>query len=283
MHKVHTIFLGHLNFCGTVYIIGMLPPFEYPMAKTLTAKPNSVTVIGDRQVTMANSIVRASHNLNLSEKRMIAAALAASDTTDGRALTDERFWTVKLSAMEYAETFGISLDTAYEQLSDGADKLLTKLIVRSADAGRGRAGNEIKHQWLMRAQYSKGRGTVTITWHPDVRPFLFCLREEFTTYKLKYAAALRSVYSWRLFENLKSWNGRGSWTPTLEQFNHWMDTPQNYRDNFKELRRRVIEPAVKELTEKNGLIIEWEPTKEGRKVVGLVFKFRQNEQMALSF
>ncbi|CAK0040497.1 replication initiation protein [Burkholderia pseudomallei] len=250
------------------------------MSKTLTAKPNSQTAIADRQVTMANIIVRASHNLNLSEKRMIAAALAASDATDGRALTEEKFWTVKLSAMEYAETFDITLDTAYEQLQDGADKLLTKLIVRP---DRDRKGDEIKHAWLLRAKYSKGHGVVTITWHPDVRPYLFCLRQEFTTYKLKHAAALRSVYSWRLFENLKSWNGAGRWEPSLEEFQHAMDAPQNYRTNFKELRRRVIDPAVKELTEKNGLIVDWEPTKNGRKVIGLRFKFRPNEQMALAF
>lgn len=248
--------------------------------KTLRAKPNSATVIGDRQVTMANTIVRASHNLNLSEKRLISAALAASDTTDARAINDERFWTVKLSAMEYAEAFGVSLDTAYEQLKEGADKLLTRLIVRCE---KGRNSEELKHQWLLRAKYQPGRGTVTITWHPDLRPFVFCLRREFTTYKLKHAAALRSVYSWRLFENLKSWDGAGVWNPSLEQFNHAMDAPQNYRENFKELRRRVIDPAVKELTEKNNLVVEWEPSKEGRKVVGLRFRFRRNEQMQLKF
>lgn len=229
---------------------------------------------------MANIIVRASHNLNLSEKRIIAAALAVSDTTDGRALTDERFWTIKLSAMEYAETFSISLDTAYEQLQDGADKLLTKLIVRP---DHDRKGDLIKHQWLLRAKYSKGNGTVTITWHPDVRPYLFCLRQEFTTYKLKHAAALRSIYSWRLFENFKSWNGAGKWDPTLDEFEHAMDAPPNYRENFKELRRRVIDPAVNELMQKNGLIVEWDPVKDGRKVVGLRFKFRPNEQMTLAF
>ena len=77
-----------------------------------------------------------------------------------------------------------------EVLQDGADKLLTKLIVRP---DRDRKGDELKHAWLLRAKYSKGQGSVTITWHPDVRPYLFCLRQEFTTYKLKHAAALRSI------------------------------------------------------------------------------------------
>jgi plasmid replication initiation protein len=62
-----------------------------------------------------------------------------------------------------------------------------------------------------------------------------------------------------------------------------MDAPENYRTNFKELRRRVIEPAVKELEKKNNLVVKWEQVKEGRKTVGLRFEFRQAEQAALDF
>lgn len=249
-------------------------------ASKLTAKPDSRTEISDRYVTMDNLIVRASHNLNLSEKRLVAAALATTDSTDGRALRDEKFWTVKVSALDYSKAFDISLNTAYEQLQDGADNLLKRLIVRP---DRNRKGDMIKHSWLLRAVYSEGQGCITITWHPDICQYIFCLRKEFTTYKLKHAAALRSVYSWRLFENLKSWDGVGKWNPTLEEFQHLMDVPENYRENFKELRRRVIEPAVKELKDKNNLLVEWEPVKNGRTTVGLRFAFRKAEQGALNF
>ena len=161
---------------------------------------------------------------------MIAAGLAASDTTDGRALTEEKFWTVKLSAMEYAETFDISLDTAYEQLQDGADKLLTKLIVRP---DRDRKGDEVGHRGCCGPNTRRGRGLSAITWHPDVRPYLFCLRQEFTTYKLKHAAALRSVYSWRLFENLKSWNGAGKWGAHSRRFRTRNGRAAELQDKFQ--------------------------------------------------
>lgn len=247
---------------------------------TLTAKPESQTGIADRNVTMANHVMRASHGLTLPEKRMIAAALAKSDTTDGRALTDERFWTVKLSAAEYAETFAVTADTAYEQLQAAADGLLSKLIEAPKTGPRG-AVRVAKHQWLLRAEYAKGEGTVTATWHPDLRPFVFCLRREFTTYKLKHAAALRSVYSWRLFECLKSWDGAGKWSPTIEEFWSAMDAKPAHRANFKALRQRIIEPAVAELREKNGLLIDWQPIKDGRRVGALRFEFVRNPQGAL--
>jgi plasmid replication initiation protein len=40
----------------------------------------------------------------------------------------------------------------------------------------------------------------------------------------------------------------------------------------------VIEPALKELRDKDNQLIELELKKAGRKVTGLVFTFRQNPQ-----
>jgi len=98
-------------------------------------------------------------------------------------------------------------------------------------------------------------GSVEVRWHPALLPFLFGLRKEFTTYKLKHAAAFRSIYSWRIFECLKSWQGAGRWTPTITGFRDAMDASPKHRANFKALRERVIEPAVKELREKRRLIL----------------------------
>jgi plasmid replication initiation protein len=100
---------------------------------------------------------------------------------------------------------------------------------------------------------------------------------------MKHAAAFRSVYSWRLFECLKSWRGAGQWTPTITEFYDATDASRTARANFKELRLRVIEPAVKELREKNGLFVQWTPMKSGRKVVGLRFECAPNPQSSLAF
>ncbi|MFM0197782.1 replication initiation protein [Paraburkholderia strydomiana] len=251
------------------------------MGKTLAAKPNSQTNISDRQVTMANAMMRSAHGLSLSEKRFIAAALAKTDSTDARGLMDERMQTVKLSAMEYAETFDVTLDTAYEQLQAGAEALQQPKVIVERQTRRGTV-REVR-SWIITGKYAKGEGTVEVRWHPDLVPFLFGLRKEFTTYKLKHAAAFRSVYTWRIFECLKSWQGKGSWTPTIAEFHEATEPSATARANFKELRLRVIEPAVKELREKNGLLLEWEPVKAGRKVVGLRFKFAPNPQGSLAF
>jgi plasmid replication initiation protein len=251
------------------------------MKKTLAANPNSQTSISNRQVTMANAITRSAHGLTLTEKRFIAAALAKTDSTDTRGLMDERLQTVKLSAMEYAETFAVTLDTAYEQLQAGAEALQQPKVIVELQTRRGTV-KEVR-SWVITGKYAKGEGTVEVRWHPDLVPFLFGLRKEFTTYKLKHAAAFRSIYSWRLFECLKSWQGAGKWTPTIDEFHDATEATPTARANFKELRLRVIEPAVKELREKNGLTVMWTPVKAGRKVVGLRFDFEPDPQGTLAF
>ncbi|ENG0237630.1 replication initiation protein [Burkholderia multivorans] len=251
------------------------------MKKTLASKPNSQTNISDRQVTMANAITRSAQGLTLAEKRFIAAALAKTDSTDTRGLMDERMQTVKLSAMEYAEAFAVSLDTAYEQLQAGAESLQQPKVIVERETRRGMV-REVR-SWVITGKYAKGEGTVEVRWHPDLVPFLFGLRKEFTTYKLKHAAAFRSIYSWRLFECLKSWQGKGQWTPTITEFHDATEATPTARANFKELRLRVIEPAVKELREKNGLLVQWTPMKSGRKVIGLRFEFALDPQGSLAF
>jgi plasmid replication initiation protein len=137
---------------------------------------------------------------------------------------------------------------------------------------------ETKFRWVGRVDYHHGEGWISLSWWPDVVPHLFGLRKEFVTYKLKQAATLRSIYSWRLFECLKSWSGTGSYAPSIEEFGQAMDVPESYTKNFKLMRVRVIEPAVLELATKNNLAIEWEARKAGRKVIGLSFKFKIDPQ-----
>jgi plasmid replication initiation protein len=65
---------------------------------------------------------------------------------------------------------------------------------------------------------------------------------------------------------------------TIEDFATSMDATEKQRENFNNIKRRIIEPAVKELTQKDGWLIEWEPIKAGRKVKSVRFTFSRNPQ-----
>jgi plasmid replication initiation protein len=190
-------------------------------------------------------------------------------------------WKVRLSAQEYAEAYEVSLDSAYEQLKQGADSLM-KTVWKTVDhdpSVRGKKGTlTTTGPWLTLGEYRDGEGTADITFHWLLTPYLLALRKEFTTYKLKHAAALRSIYAWRLFECLQSWKKKGVWRVDIEDFHKAMDAPDSCKADFGRLKKRVIEPAIKELTAKNSMFIECHQEKAGRKVIALEFRFGHNPQ-----
>lgn len=236
--------------------------------------------LAELQVNMSNALTRSAHSLSLAEKRIVASCIAKTDQIPSMAHIRQRgAWLVRLSAADYAETFGIDIDTAYTQLQD-ASKNLFKRYIRTTR--KTRKGIEIYEcRWVGGVRYHKGEGWVELDWWHEVVPHLFGLRAEFTSYKLKQASALRSAYSWRLFEVLQSWKNVGRYQPTIEDFCLAMDVPTAYAKDFTDIRRRVIEPAVRELVQKNNMLITWATQNAGRKVIGLDFKFQPNPQQSL--
>lgn len=232
----------------------------------------------ERFVSMSNSIIRSAQGLNLSQKRMIALALAKTDSLPARDLitSQSNGWTVRFFASEYAETYGIDTTTAYQQMMECSVSLMKTIWSLIED--RGKKKTIVKGPWIILGKYTEGEGRMDITFSQYVAPHLLALRSQFTTYKLKQAAALRSIYSWRMLECLQSWKSTGKWTVNLEEFCKIMEAPPSCVANFKDLRKRIIEPAITELTTKDAFIIEWNTIKAGRKVIGLDFQFQLDPQ-----
>lgn len=244
-------------------------------------KPRTDVAIPERYVSMSNALARGAQGLNLSQKRILAMAMALTDSVPAKDLMDgsRNGWTVRLSAADYAETYSVDIYTAYNQLKTAARALLRTLWTTIRVEGNKQITTQ--GQWLSLAEYRKHEAVVDIRFHEKVAPHLLGLRKQFTTYKLKQASALRSIYAWRLFECLQSWKEKGRWVVDVEEFQRSMEAPPSCLNDFGQLKRRIIEPAVKELREKDNLEIEWVPVKAGRKVSALCFTFRPNPQGSL--
>ncbi|WP_277421169.1 replication initiation protein [Serratia marcescens] len=132
-------------------------------------------------------------------------------------------------------------------------------------------------RWVGSVKYQDGEGWVELAWWPDLLRHLTGLQRQFTTYQLQQASALRSGYSWKLLELLMRFESTGWAEYTIEDFKASMDAPPSLSD-FGQVKRRIIDPAVKELTEKDGWLIQWQPIKAGRKVKALRFTFMRDPQ-----
>jgi plasmid replication initiation protein len=237
---------------------------------------------GERWVTMSNALTRAGHGLTLSEKRIVACAASKLDSRTAPK-TGEALRT-KITAAEYAELAGCGMSAAYEALQDAAKNLFNRKIT-FFEAAHKRRGTTIKPirndmRWVGRCRYHEGEAWVELSWWPDLLPYLVGIKKQFTSYQLKQASALRSVYSWRLLELLTRFESTGWAEYDIEDFKLSMNAPPSLSD-FAQVKRRIIEPAVKELTTKDGWLIQWKPIKKGRKVSALRFDFKRDDQLAL--
>lgn len=230
--------------------------------------------LSGRNVVVSNYITRSAQTLNLVEKRILMAGIAKLGGVNGE---------VKLTAQEYSETYDVDMSTAYRELKNAVNSLMKRYL--SWQVKDGKHIGTLTCVWVQGYKYFKAEGYVKFKFSEYIFPFLFELEREFTKYQLKQAAALRSIHSWRfleLFEQMKDKTNEKGWlSMPIEEFWHAMEARESHKKNFSDLRRWIIEPAIKELTEKDGWLIEWEARKRGRKVVTLLFKFQRNPQARL--
>jgi len=233
-----------------------------------------------KKVTMHNSLIRASHGLSLSEKRIVAMAI--TQLTPSRKTVLEK--PVRIRAVDFAEQFGIDQSESYKQLRDAQERLWQRYVRHIEYYGaNGQKVEVIRTRWISSVHYKDKEGEIAVNFTPEIMPLLVALQKHFTTYHLSQAAALRSTYSWRLFENIKSHQSLNEWRVDLERFHKVMETTASHRANFAQLRKWVLIPACREIAEKCGVVIKWQPEKRGRKVVGLYFTFDFEGEVQLGF
>lgn len=148
-------------------------------------------------------------------------------------------------------------------------------------------GSEVLVRWLSKVRTNKRSGIAKIKIDEDLAPYLFDLQTRFLSYELKNILNMKSQYSIRLYELLKSyhdmkvaqtdhreWKEKAykpkkiSWTVDLEEFKKrlMVDTIKSYKD-YSLFRTKVLEVAQKEINELTNINVYFEPIKKGRKVI----------------
>lgn len=255
------------------------------------ATTNAIKLIEDSEpeshwIAMSNALTRAGHGLSLSEKRLVMLAVSKLDSKRNWTADELLKLTTRVTASEYAETYGVDMDTAYDSLQSAAKHLYDRSITIFEPAYT-RKGRPLKDtirtdmRWVGECKYYKDQGFVELAWWHRIIPALVNLRQHFTQYQLEQTSALRSVYSWKLLELLMRFQSTGWAEYSIEDFCAAMDATDKQKANFNNIKRRIIEPAIKELCEKDSWIINWQVIKTGRKVTRLRFTFLRDPQRRL--
>lgn len=215
-------------------------------------------------VKVSNALNRASYTLSLPEKRLLMLAI----THLGNENKDSM---IHISANEFADFFALNRDGAYRTLKNASENLWSRTLVTE---------DGTKYRWIITSKYNEG-GIVELEFHPKLRPHLLQIKNNFTQYLLHRAADFKLMYTWRLFELLMQFRTTGLLVISLDDFKNCLDVPSAYDRDFGLIRSKVIKPAIAEILEKDGLVVDWKPLKTGRKVTGLEFRFPAEKQAAM--
>lgn len=212
-----------------------------------------------------NQVIKASYRLTPNEQAIILSALSKLSKEDK--LTDQHPYNINI--IELALLTGISREKAYQTFKNACFELQDRKITISNKSNK-------RINWLQMVEYRDGEGLIRIQFSNPILPYLTNLKDNFTTYNLKDVARFKSTYGIRIYELIKQWEGTKSWLEiSIQEMKSLFSIEDKYKrtDVFK---RKVIEPAMKDINTYSDLQITYENIKTGRKITGFKFKFKSS-------
>ena len=230
------------------------------------------------EVRKSNQLIEARYRLTLGEQRLILHLCSLIHSSD------KDFKSYEIRVKDFAKMFGLEKrNNIYKAVENAAKELAGKRLDISRD------GKEIYVSWLSYVEYVEGSGIVKVEFHRSLKPYLLQLQEygNFTKYQVNHVVSFKSQYSIRLYELLKqkaftAEKRKFSRCFEIESFRSILGIAVNEYEVFSNLRRKVIEPAIEEVSEYTDLEITGvHYGKTGRKVTDIIFdiEIRQADEI----
>ena len=226
-------------------------------------------------VVKDNALMNASYNLDLVEQRLILLAIIeARESGKGINANDP----LTVHAESYINQFGVHRVTAYQALKDACEDLFARQFSYQEINERGNTEN-VRSRWVSEIRYVDAEATVKLVFSPIVIPLITRLEERFTQYEMQQISDLSTGYAIRLYELLICWRTTGK-TPIIEltDFRQKIGVLENTYQAMNDLKKRVLEPALKQVNEHTDITASYEQHKKGRTITGFSFKFKQKKK-----
>jgi plasmid replication initiation protein len=131
--------------------------------------------------------------------------------------------------------------------------------------------------WMFqRVDYLLGQGIIEIKLTEDITPYLFDLKENFTSYELASALRLTSKYAKRIYQYCSQWKDQGETKKyDIQDFKQMLglldDKGKDKTIRMSDFRESVLDVAVKQINEHTELHISYKLEKRVRTYKNIVF------------
>jgi|TARA_R110000803_G_scaffold164831_2_gene228468 plasmid replication initiation protein len=228
------------------------------------------------KATQDNQLIEACYTMTLNEKRLLLFGISKINPSTFPDVNKP--FKFEMTAKEWTEHFGD--DNPWRSLKRAGKKLMGRTLTLHSKTTDSNAPDETMLNWFEEAKFHNNKGRVVITFTRSVQVRLAGMLEQFTTIDLLAVSRLTSTHAVRLYELLSQFKSTGYRVMALDDFRFAMDVV-NTNKGTKELKRAVLNPAIKQLNEKSDLFCIVQDIKEGRTITGFKFVFRTQEQKKL--
>lgn len=239
----------------------------------MSLKEDKYLAIRDNTVTKANALIQRSRfSLTLQQQKIVLYLISQITPYD------EDFKLYEFSIVEFCKLLGIDYQSGknYADLKQAIKEIADKSIwIKLAD------GRDTLVRWIEKPYINERNGMIQIRLDKDMKPFLLQLKENFTSYELIYTLRMRSKYSIRLYELIKSIHFHEleeyKRRYTVEELKELLDA--TIYNNFRDFHHRAIKPAVEEINLYTDKTVSYETVTRGKKVIAIEFNISTKDGM----
>lgn len=215
-------------------------------------------------VTQSNKLIQARHTkpLTAREQKIVLTMVSMIQPQD------EDFKAYEISVKEFSEMLALEGSVKYTQMKKIAEDLMSKSIEIPEEDGW------LLTNWVSSVRYKKGEGIISLSFSPELKPYMLQLKNQFTSYKLSNILNLRSTFSIRLYEMMKQWQHLGRWECPLESLKVQLGAIAKSHSVYGNFKSKALLPALAEVNEKTDLYIGIKEIKKGRAVDRIEFSIQ---------
>lgn len=224
-------------------------------------------------VVTSNDLIHAKYSFSLWQKRVFVYMVSQININD----TD--FEIQKMYVKELMDFFKVKNKDDYNVIQRLPEQLyeMSMKMPYSTEKGHKRWREiRILSQYTRPEDKEEDNAYVEMKFNDDLKPHLLELKRLFNQYDIRNIIHLRSVYSFKMYELIKSSEYIGKWEVSLEDLKEMLDVEDKYK-HYGSFKLKVLNQAQKDLTECCDVTFTYEEKTIRKRVDRLVFYITKNQ------
>jgi|GEM_PF-1154860 len=233
--------------------------------------------------TQANSLIEATYPRAIKNKDGVIVDLDQKISTRAHKVSrlivslikpddnDLRFYKIDISTLKHYLGYKQELNNGvfYQDLKEIATRLNKQPIEIRPDKNR-----LIVAYFISSYELNTKTGQIEFEISAKLKPFLLQLKNNFTSVQLANIPKLSSGYSIRLYEILSQYKTIGKrYFDDIAKLQAMLGS--NY-EQYGHFKARILDPSRKDMTKNTNITFDYEETKTGKKITGLIFHIKDN-------